>query len=151
FSDSKEELYFEILQQEEQKIRSQLEASFSESGKTVGQFLREALAVMEHNPYIRQVYDENLMETLFRKLPEEKLQAHFASDEDFFKPLIEMGQEKGWLVRKKPETIISVIRAVVLLSFQKTNIGEDRYEETMDLLIELIGQGLSAKEDAAHD
>ncbi|MCY8267901.1 TetR/AcrR family transcriptional regulator, partial [Bacillus haynesii] len=34
FFDSKEELYFEILQQEEQKIRSQLEASFSESGKT---------------------------------------------------------------------------------------------------------------------
>ncbi|XBO87371.1 hypothetical protein AAGG52_12185 [Bacillus licheniformis] len=44
-----------------------------------------------------------------------------------------------------------MIRAVVLLSFQKTNIGEDRYEETMDLLIELIGQGLSAKEDPAHD
>lgn len=147
FFDSKEELYFEILQQEEKKIRSQLEASFSESGKTFAQFLREALAVMEDNPYIRQVYDENLMETLFRKLPEEKLKAHFASDEDFFKPLIEMGQEKGRLVRKKPETIISVIRAVVLLSFQKTNIGEDRYEETMDLLIALIGQGLSAKED----
>ncbi|KJD53472.1 hypothetical protein UZ38_32415 [Bacillus amyloliquefaciens] len=62
-----------------------------------------------------------------------------------------MGQEKGWLVRKKPETIVSVIRAIVLLSFQKSNIGEDRYDETMDLLIELIGQGLSAKEDASHD
>lgn len=88
------------MQQEESKIRAQLEASFSESGKTFAQFLREALAVMEDNPYIRQVYDDNLLETLFRKLPEEKLQAHFDSDEDFFKPLIEMGQEKGWLVRK---------------------------------------------------
>ncbi|MEC1287550.1 TetR/AcrR family transcriptional regulator, partial [Bacillus paralicheniformis] len=34
FFDSKEELYFEILQQEEKKIRAQLEALFSESGKT---------------------------------------------------------------------------------------------------------------------
>ncbi|WFA07226.1 TetR/AcrR family transcriptional regulator [Bacillus sp. HSf4] len=145
FFASKEELYFEILQEEERKLRSKIEASFAKTGQTFAQFLREALALLEDNPYIRQMYDEELMEALFRKLPEEKLKEHFTSDEDFFKPLIINAQENGWLIRKKPETIISLIRSLVLLSFQKRTIGAEHYEETIDLFIELIGQGLSGK------
>lgn len=155
FYRSKEELYCEILQQEERGIRAQLiERFFAQDHITIEmfkQFLRRSFAVMEENPFIRQMYDEDAMESVFRKLPEEKLHELFTDDSAFFVPLIVRGQQQGWMAARDPETIVSLIRSIVLLAMQKRQIGEERYEETIELLIELVANGLVKEETKRHD
>ena len=146
FYSSKEELYFELVEQEEEAIRGQLgEAYFSGAPLTresFKQFLLDSLETMESNPFLRQLYDEELMEALFRKLPADKLESHFAKDADDLLPVIQEGQREGWIRPRDPEAIVSLIRSFILLSLQKHLIGSERYRETMELFIDLIADGL---------
>jgi len=155
FFDSKEELFLEVLVREEAEIRKQLAdpliTSDRVSREMFKRFLQRAFGVMGENRLIRQLYEEDLIETLFRKLPAEKLQQHFDDDSDFLMPLILRGQEQGWLADQEPEIIVSLIRSIVLLSFKKREIGEERYADTIDLLIELVANGLIREEAARHD
>lgn len=155
FFASKEELYLEILQLEEQAIRSRLLDLLQSAGKLTRplfkRFLRESFAVMETHPLIRQLYDNDSMETLFRGIPEEKLKEHFDSDTRFFIPIFELAQQRGVMIQAHPETIVSLLRSLVLLALQKRHIGEDKYEDTIELLIRLVADGLIAEEEETDD
>ncbi|GIP34695.1 TetR family transcriptional regulator [Paenibacillus sp. J2TS4] len=149
FYPSKEELYFELLELEEEKVRRQLLEETEETGVMTKErfvrFLRKSLSVMGENPFFRQLYEEEVMEQLVRKLPPEKLAAHFDKDADVALPFIRRWQEEGWLTSHKPEIIVSLIRSLILLTMQKWLIGEDVYDETMELFIELMADGLMTK------
>ncbi|WP_100402601.1 TetR/AcrR family transcriptional regulator [Bacillus sp. FJAT-42315] len=146
FFQSKEELYFAVLEQEEETIRTYLVEKYFSTGafskEQFREFLRESFAIMEKNPFIQQLHQDGLLETLFRKLPADKLEQHFADDSAFLLPFIQEAQAKGVIVQKEPETIVSLIRSIVLLSLQKEKIGANHYEETIELLIELVTNGL---------
>ncbi|WP_338749248.1 TetR/AcrR family transcriptional regulator [Bacillus sp. FJAT-52991] len=149
FFQSKEELYFAVLEQEEEAIRTYLVEKYFSTGtfnkEQFREFLRESFAIMEENPFIQQLHQDGLLETLFRKIPADKLEQHFADDAAFLLPIIQDAQAKGVIVQKDPETIISLIRSIVLLSLQKEKIGTDHYEDTIQLLIELVANGLMNK------
>ncbi|WP_203363725.1 TetR/AcrR family transcriptional regulator [Bacillus sp. REN10] len=149
FFQSKEELYFAVLEQEEEAIRTYLVEKYFSKGtfskEQFQEFLRESFAIMEENPFIRQLHQEGQLETLFRKIPADKLEQHFADDAAFLLPIIQEAQAKGVIVQKEPETIVSLIRSIVLLSLQKEKIGADHYEETIQLLIDLVANGLMNK------
>lgn len=156
FYPSKEELYFDILEQEEELIRTQMiEMYFTSETITRAsfkQFLRHSFAIIEENPLIQQLHNEDLMELLFRKLPPEKIEQHFAEDSDFLAPIIIRAQAQGQIKARNPEDIVSLIRTIVLLALQKQRIGEERYPGTIDLLIELVANGLVVeKEESHHD
>lgn len=151
FYESKEVLYLDILEQEEEKIREQLVLPFFQSGNVTREgfksFLMEAFSVMETNAFIRQLFDEGIMESLFRKLPEEKV-AHLAnSDVDFFTPLVEKLQRENVIVEEQSEVVIQLLRMVFLLFLQKQQIGEEHFAESMDLLLTFISNGLIKKVD----
>ncbi|CAM4407741.1 TetR/AcrR family transcriptional regulator [Paenibacillus tarimensis] len=153
FYGSKEELYYDILLQDEQEIREQMLAPLRVgrvSREDFKQFLRASVKLMEERPLLRQLYDETVMEQLFRKLPEEKLSENFRNDADDLLPVLLRGKEQGWLTAQNPETVVSLIRAVVLLSFQKRQIGEEQYDATLELIIDLIARGL-VTEGEGHD
>lgn len=149
FFPSKEELYFELLELEEERVRRQLLEETEESGRMdkekLVRFLRKSLTVIGENPFFRQLYEEDVMEQLVRKLPPEKLAAHFDKDADVAMPFVRRWQEEGWLTSQRPEIIVSLIRSLILLTLQKRMIGEEVFDETMELLIQLIAQGLIAE------
>ncbi|MFD0868276.1 Potential acrAB operon repressor [Chlamydia abortus] len=149
FFPSKEELYFELLELEEERVRRQLLEETEESGRMdkekLVRFLRKSLTVIGENPFFRQLYEEDVMEQLVRKLPPEKLAAHFDKDADVAMPFVRRWQEEGWLTSQRPEIIVSLIRSLILLTLQKRMIGEEVFDETMELLIQLIAQGLTAE------
>ncbi|MGM1048268.1 MAG: TetR/AcrR family transcriptional regulator [Bacillota bacterium] len=146
FYSSKEELYFELLEQEEEMIRGQMAETYFNgsplSRERFKQFLRESLAVLESNPFLRQLYDEEFAESLFRKLPADKLERNFTKDADDLLPVIKKGQHQGWIKPQNPEVIVSMIRSFILLSLQKHLIGDKHYRDTMNLFIDLITDGL---------
>lgn len=146
FYASKEELYFDILQQLEEQIRVDMVRKYFSSSvltrESFKAFLRHSLELMDTYPLIRQLYNEEVMETLIRKLPDKLLEQNFSGDADYLLPMIIQAQEQGYMVMKNPETIVSLLRSIILLSLQKRTIGEAYYKNTLDLLIELIVDGL---------
>lgn len=146
FYSAKEELYFDIIEEEESMLRALMIAPLQEA-ETVDRalfkrFLQQSLALFEERPLLRQLFDQDVMETLLRKLPEEKLQANFIDDAGDLLPVIERGQREGWMAKRDPEAIVSLIRSLVLLSLQRQQIGEARYEGTITLLIDCIANEL---------
>lgn len=146
FYKSKEELYFEILEQEERYIKEELlnktllkekltKASFRE-------FLQKALQFLDESPILRQLFDKSTMNQLLRKLPQEKLDSNNQRDIDFLVPYIKKWQEDGVMKQLSPDIIVSMIRSLIILSLQKEMIGESNYKATMDQLVKFISDGL---------
>ena len=142
FFSSKEALYFKILEEEDAKIKADLTAQIPGDAESLKAFLKKAFAVTETNPFFRQIASEECMPALIRKLRSEDLQAHFAGDYSALEPLLEAWRRNGIITRAEPEIIASLFRAIFLLSLHKKEIGEALYPRTVDLLIDLVVEGL---------
>ncbi len=145
FFNSKEELFFEIFEIEEEMIKSNIIDFFKANRVTKKYFkeaLRRGLEMMRTNPIIKRVHMEDEYKILFRKLPPERLERHFEQDTGIIFPLIEQWQKEGLIIRRKPEVIASLMRALYVVTLHRDVIGDEIFEETMDLLTELIAGGL---------
>jgi len=149
FYASKEELCYEILLQEEASIREQLlRATGSNSIVTkssIAGFILDGFRLMSENPLIRQMYLEGEFEYLIRKLPPELLEQNYRDDQDAMMPVVQQWQASGILADVKPELIVSMFRAIVLLSLHKKEIGEDNYTPTIELLVDVLAEGMVAR------
>ena len=150
FYNSKEELYFEIMKIEEstmkEKLLSELTPFENHPREYLKHLLRRSLKMVEDYPLMTQMYQENTMEILVRKLPDDMLERHFKKDQADFLPLIESWRTHGMLRSEKSETIISLLRSLLILPLHKKEIGETVYSDTMELLINLIAEGLGLEE-----
>ena len=146
FFDSKEALYFEILEEEEQYIREELLHKLLLKEKltkaTFSEFLQQALQYLDESPILRQLFDKSTMNQLLRKVPQEKLANNNQGDIKFLVPYIENWQADGVMKPVPPEIVVSMIRSLIILSLQKELIGETNYQPTMDQLIQFISDGL---------
>ena len=150
FYHSKEELYFDILEQEEQIIKEQFQKVKIDKSphpkKTLKELLLYSLQLIENNSFIRQLYIDNNMEAILRKLPKEKLEDHFNKDSDAILPLIEKWQLDGILIQQNPEVIAGLFRSLFLLTLHKEEIGVAVYDQTLELFIDLIVNGMVIEE-----
>lgn len=146
FFASKEELFYHILLEEEALIRERLLHSLQSENRvtndTIKQFMLDSFRLLSESPLLRQMYLQGEFEQLVRKLPKELLERNFSEDTDALMPVIRNWQSAGILATTRPELIVSLIRALVLLSLHKKEIGAEIYEDTIDLLIDLIAKGM---------
>ncbi|MFD2169902.1 TetR/AcrR family transcriptional regulator [Tumebacillus lipolyticus] len=147
FFGSKEELYFAILQEEEQVLKERLLAEVLEAGlsgkEMFKRFLLHGLELVHQHPIIRRMFLENEHELILRKLPPEVVEAHIAADEDALAPLIRSWQAAGLLVDVRAEVIVGVTRAFFLTSLHRKEIGADVFTETLELLADCLASGLT--------
>ncbi|WP_430787581.1 TetR/AcrR family transcriptional regulator [Virgibacillus flavescens] len=151
FYNSKEALYFEILEQEEEKIKKQFAGidiqAKNQPKQAIKQLLLQTINTIETNPFIRQLYVENTIESLLRKLPPERLEEHFNNDSAALLPLIRKWQNQGVLIEQNPEVIAGVLRSLFILTLHQKEIGQLVYKKTMELHIDLIVEGLVTEEN----
>ncbi|UMZ73040.1 TetR/AcrR family transcriptional regulator [Natranaerofaba carboxydovora] len=144
--DCKEELFFEIIEDEEDKIKKELISSEVLEGKITQEklkkFLFKAYEIVETNPIIKRLFFHDEYQLLLRKLPQEKVNEHIRDDMTAFLPLINTWREEGALRDEPTEVIGGLLRALFLISLHKKEIGEDIYDDVIRLLIELISEGL---------
>lgn len=154
FFSSKEELFFDIIEVEEEKAKERLlsEAFQSENLTKDGfkRFLYQSIFLLNDHPILRLLYEEEVMERLLRKLPPEKIAQHTEKDVIVALPFIRTWQEKGVLKKINPELIVSMIRALILITLQRKFIGEEWFEETMEQFVEMMTEGLF-REDVQGD
>lgn len=146
FYDSKEELYFDIVEQEERYIRAELLHNILLNQKVTKEnfrdFLLQALQFLDESPILKQLFDQSTMSQLLRKLPQDKLEKNNQGDIEFLVPYIEKWQADGIMKQLSPNIIVSIIRSLIILSLQKEMIGESNYQSTMDELVNFIVDGL---------
>lgn len=150
FYQSKEELFFDLLEAEEAQIRSvlmkqALNRPLNKESFTL--FLMDSFKLISENPIIQQILLSESFEALIRKLPSERLERNFNQDQDMLYPFIQKWQTAGLLRTKSPELIISMIRSLILLSLHKREIGDSVYEDTIQLIISALAEGLFSEEE----
>ena len=149
FFGSKEELYFEILEREEEKIKEELLTKYLASGEItypiMKEFLMRGLEIIESNSLLQRLYFDGEYELLLRKLPREKIENHIQNDSDLLSPLVEWWQKEGIMIEKDPKVISGVIRSLFLITLHKKEIGEEVYDDTLELMVDLVARGLIKK------
>ena len=146
FFPSKEELYFDILEMEEQVLKEDilhiLEHSAPITRSAFKKLLLKSLVWIDDNPFFKRLYTENEYELLFRKLPPESLDTHKDRDLDVTLPLLQNWQKEGRLIPIDLNVMASVLRSFFLLTLHKKEIGESHYEQTIDLIADCLAGGL---------
>lgn len=150
FFDSKEELFFDILEEEEKTLQQQFLQGLRRDGITPETFkglIRQSLQALEENGILRHLYLHDDYRLLLRKLPPARIKNHIEKDTLTLLPLIEEGQQQGVIIQKKPEVIAGALRALFTLTLHRKEIGEEVYDEAIHLLVDLVSEGLIQKEE----
>src|SRR5699024_4706273 len=121
--------YFAILELEENKLTKQLlEINFSKESSAkeiMKQTLQKLIKEIETNALIRELFQDNNMKKLVRKLPASSIQTHHAHDTAF---------------------IVSMLQSLFILELHQAEIGAKMYKKTIDKFIHLIVKGMIKEE-----
>ena len=145
FFDSKEELYFEILEQEESNSAKYLE-NIVKSSKSAKESIRKIINctfdLFERNQFLRRIFESKDYDLILRKLPNNKLENHQKNDTLRVLNTIISIKQKTELIDTPPEVIAGLLRGITILSFHKDEIGRDIYPEVVELLSDIVANGL---------
>ena len=126
FYDSKEQLFFELLEDVQQKIRAPLIADkISNKSKTRAKFESLTHVLFQNisnEPLIQFMARESEMMAIVRRVPIEIMQAHKHNDQRFLDSLIDK-----WNTKRTPpnrEIVGSRISIILLVSFNRDFLGE---------------------------
>ncbi len=148
FFSSKEQLFFEIMEQEEQ-FREELLSRQYQEAETAREGIRtiisEGLRFVSENELLQQLFQEDTYAALMQKLTKEELNRHRKQDEADTRSFIELLQQQGLLIDRPPELITGVLRALFLLTLHQKEIGEQQFPAIMELLAELLADGLTTE------
>jgi len=148
FFKSKEYLFMEIKEREERILKEELVEKSFPNGEInrdrMKYFLTQMFNVLDEHPILSQLLNEGEMEYFMRKISPEKLQEHEAEDVAFLEELIDSWQESG-AVRNDydRDVILNLIRSLVSISLMKDRMHIQRYPEMIDLLTEMLADGLT--------
>ncbi|MFB5662580.1 TetR/AcrR family transcriptional regulator [Alteribacillus sp. HJP-4] len=137
FFHSKEELFYELLLDEERRLKNKLHPFLTTSRPdqdNFARFLLTAVQEIEASPLISTLFQAEEYQALIRKVNDAELDDHTLKDLEELKPIFEGWQERGFMKDIEPELIISSIRSFILLSLHKKEIGPDWFDETVRLM-----------------
>ena len=145
FFESKEDLYFEILEQEESDSAVYLE-DIVKSSKSAKESIRNIIKctsdMLEKNQFIRRIFESKDYDLMVRKLSDKKLENHQKNDTLRVLNTIMSIKQKDELIDTPPEIIAGLLRGIVILSSHKDEIGREIYPEVVDLLADIVADGL---------
>lgn len=143
FFESKEIIYFLLLEQDEKEIQQNVILQLSKSkGITAAVFanaLYTTIKQIEKYPLIQRLFTTEEYEVLVRKLPIDVLTEHGERDLLSFSPLVDQWKREGKVDINTPNDVItSVLRAYFLMTIHKREIGEEIYDQSLQFLAEGI-------------
>lgn len=148
FFNSKEELYFSLLETEEEKMESHMKNIILKSGsarEAIKITITESCSLFEKTPLLRRIYESNDYELMVRKLPHEKLIKHQKSDTELVVNTIMKVKTENEEIEAVPEIISGILRGITLLNLHREEIGRDIYPEIIEILAESVASGIVKK------
>jgi AcrR family transcriptional regulator len=141
FYGSKEELFMEVIEQAETRVRQEVLAVIDLPGPSprarLFAVLKKAFTFFTSIP-ILQFFTSSDYELLFRRIPAEKFREHLTNDQAFFKELFTRCQEAGIPIQAQPEQISGLLYPLVLTILHEDEMGQNSFRSNIDLLLELV-------------
>ncbi len=141
FYNTKEELFFEVLEELEKEIKGKLLQEIfkpglppKESFKTV---LKQLILSFDQNPAFK-IFNNEELEYMIRKLPPELVQQHMSKDDDTVTELYKSFNKAGVFIDRDPKVVSGILRALAFTVFHKKDIGEEIYPEVISVYIDLV-------------
>jgi AcrR family transcriptional regulator len=141
FFESKEELFLEILEKFEQEIQAKiLEFTIKSSAnarRNVSDLLKAFLLTRDAYPLLKN-FGKPEFEYLLRKVPSEWAMKHANRDEEFINQFIKKIKREGVAVKSSPKIVSNLIKSLFFLGLYLEDLGREAYQETMDVMIDLV-------------
>jgi AcrR family transcriptional regulator len=145
FFGSKEELFLEIIEQYEEQFRQEMLASLSQPGlsprESFKQVLQRSFATWRSAPLLQRFSQEDY-QVLLRKLPEERVRAHFQSDDVYVAQMVDLLKARGARIEAGPELVAGLMKALFYADLHAGEIGPQVHPQVIGLLIELVANYL---------
>lgn len=147
FYDSKEDLYIAVLRDTGEDVyRRMSESDFTDSDdpqEAIEGFLRFVVDEIEQNPLARQITtDPETRRKLQDHMSDREREAKNETDRRLIRLITDPFVEDGKLHGEDPETVAEAVAAVPYLTLHRDDIGGEKYQEVMDLLIETFSRGI---------
>ncbi|MDD4569322.1 MAG: TetR/AcrR family transcriptional regulator [Tepidanaerobacteraceae bacterium] len=151
FFKSKEELYLEVIDREGEAIKKKfleeddgIKRLTRASFKT---FFKKVLRIVNTNPIIKQMFLEDEVDLLIRKIPPEKMKEYNKRFLRDFLPLIKKWQHEGAIIIDyRPEVIVAVLQTMYHPILHKKDFDDAVFEEMIELLVDIVVKGLVIEE-----
>lgn len=146
FFDSKERLYLEILQQEQEEYverASEVLADADTPESAIVAYLDLATGEIETNPLVHQLVVDDDWRRLLEQLSDEERARQHERELRPLLPYIREWQDDGLVVDAEPEVVADSINAVLLVALHREDI-EGNYGAIRDLLVRSVAAGLTA-------
>lgn len=151
FFDSKEHLYFEIMEAEGQRVAHRIvENSLEVEDDTrdaIASFLSLLLEEIETNELFHRIVVDDDFGRVLRHIDHDRLEQSQAESLMFVLPYIEQWQAAGDVRGDDPVLVGYVMGLVKLITMWEAEIGEERYDAVRDLLIETVADGLTCTDE----
>ncbi|MBN2532320.1 MAG: TetR/AcrR family transcriptional regulator [Spirochaetales bacterium] len=141
FFHSKEELFFDILEDIERTVKGKFfgqvfqgNTSHRESFRA---FINNFFTMMECTPLFKQINPTN-MEYLMRKLPGERIENHMKKDYSVFEEFYHSWCRKGILRKLDIKGFTGVMKLLFYLVVHQQDYTPDEYKATKDTFIDML-------------
>jgi AcrR family transcriptional regulator len=142
FFESKEALFFAIQERDEALFKQSLldEQERASSGRqAVTAVLLAAADRLDRQPFLRLLFDPEVIPTLMLRLDPAQLQEHRDADRDFFITMVKTWIDRSW-VRDDidPDEVFDVLGALLVLQTQRELIGVESARRATAAIVEAI-------------
>src|SRR5699024_11484437 len=130
------------LELEENKLTKQLlEINFSKESSAkeiMKQTLQKLIKEIETNALIRELFQDNNMKKIVRKLPASSIQTHHAHDTSFIEEIIEKWKNERMTFIEKPEINTAILSSLFILTLHQSAIRSMMYIHPINQYIHII-------------
>jgi len=146
FFDSKEELYLEVMNREGEVIKEKLLKEDNIKDMTrekFKRFFKKVFELVSSNPIIRQMFFEEEVDVLIRKIPPERMKEYNKRLMRDLLPIIKRWQAEGSIINNyRPEVIVALFQVLYHPILHKKDFDENIFDEMLKLLVDIVAKGL---------
>jgi AcrR family transcriptional regulator len=150
FFESKEELFFELLERHESRYKSELLARVVGGGpprERMRELLRWALAAWRREPLFTRLGRAEY-EQLLRRLPPARVARHLEGDETFAATFAAAWAARGVTLAAPPRLVSGLIRSLFFVSLHEEEFERGIFPEVMAQLVDMLAERLVPAEGA---
>ncbi|WP_435179998.1 TetR/AcrR family transcriptional regulator [Halorussus sp. AFM4] len=148
FYESKEQLYYEILREEGERLAEEIVADSFEARDdpedAIVAFLTGICEAMETEPLVRRLIADSDLSRLMAQFSDEELREEQAQSLGYVVPYVERWQAEGRLREGDPEVLAAAMGVVKFVAYHKDQFHDEAfYRAVRDALIEAVAAGLT--------
>lgn len=141
FFESKEALFMDVVEEVEKKYRVQLLEEIDLPGSSphtrFRSILEKSLSLWQEIPLL-QFFASSDYDLLLRRIPTDRLQSHFASDQLFIEQFVAHCLEAGIPLKVNAGRFMNLLYTLLLVVMHRDDFGEGVLDETFDLMLDMI-------------